>query len=70
MSIIYKQLCNLHNLAMTDIYDIAKECDEILGRVTVSEYAKITCIPERTVYDQIKKGKIKTLNGLPCINYK
>ena len=65
-----QQITNLHKLAIDDIYAIAKECDEILGRVSVADYAKITCMPLRTVYDRIKKGKIETLCGLPCVNYK
>lgn len=55
---------------MDDVQELAVECDEILGRVTISEYSKITGIPNRTVYDRIKRGKIKTVNGMPCINLK
>ena len=65
-----QQITNLHKLAIEDIYAIAKECDEILGRMSVAEYAEVMNMPIRTVYDRIKKRKIKTLNGLPCINYK
>jgi len=64
------KLNRMHKLPIEDVYDIAKECDEVLGRVSIDEYSKITGIPKRTVYDRIKKGKIKTLSGMPCINLK
>ena len=64
-----KKLNNIHKLPIEDVYEIAKECDEALGRVSVAEYAKIMGIPMRTVYDRIKKGKIKTLSGMPCVNF-
>lgn len=65
-----RKLNNIHKLPIEDVYEIAKECDEALGRVSVAEYAKIMGIPMRTVYDRIKKGKIKTISGMPCINFK
>ena len=64
-----QQITNLHKLAIEDIYAIALECIERLGAVSVAEYSKATGIPVRTVYDRIKKGKIKALLGLPCLNY-
>lgn len=70
MPLTEQQITNLHKLAINDVQEIATECDEILGRVTISEYSKITGIPNRTVYDRIKRGKIKTVNGMPCINLK
>ena len=63
------QITNLHKLAIEDIYVIAEECIERLGVVSVAEYAKITGTPVRTVFDRIKKGRIKTFMGLPCLNY-
>jgi hypothetical protein len=65
-----RKLNNIHKLPLNDVFEIAKECDEALGRVSIDEYSKATGIPIRTVYDHIKKGKIRTLSGMPCINLK
>jgi hypothetical protein len=50
----------LENRSDDDIQEILQELAEHKGIVTKSEYSKILCIPERTVYAEIESGKIKT----------
>lgn len=55
-----------------DIQDILADICETKGIVSAIEYSKILCIPERSVYDGIKSGKIKTFTFIdrkfPYIN--
>ena len=43
-----------------ELQEILAEICEYKGIVTKSEYSKILCIPERTVYAEIESSKILT----------
>jgi len=52
--------------------DVMRDCAEITGLTSKSEYSKVLDVPIRTVQDGCKKGNIASLdiNGdkFPCVN--
>lgn len=57
-----KQIENLSKLDTDTLIQIMHECAETLGLVTVDEYCKIIGTKRRTAYDNIQKGRIKSIN--------
>ena len=60
MKLTTAQMRNIENLPKEVQLEILHVCAEKLGLISPSEYASAHQMPKRTVYDQIKGGKIKT----------
>jgi len=67
-------IAQLSNLSSEELLEVAQECNEILGVVSVKDCIEILCDNRRTIYDRLKKNKIKYLEisniKFPCINFK
>ena len=61
MKLTQKQKDNIRDLDCEIIEEIMHECAENLGLVTVAQYNDLFKVPKRTIYDQIKANKIKSL---------
>lgn len=60
MALQEKAINWLENRTHDEIQEILQEIAEIKGVVSVAEYSEIMQIPERTVYEGIKTGRIKS----------
>ena len=61
MKLTDKEITAINKLDTQKCIEILHECAERLGLVTVEEYSKIMSSNKRTVYDHIKKGKLKNI---------
>ena len=61
MKLTDNEKANIQKLDTEKCIEILHECAERLGLVTVDEYSKIMCTNKRTIYDHIKKGKLKNI---------
>lgn len=66
------QIRNIHALDIDTVIAIMHECAERAGAMFVDEYCAVMGTSRRTVYQQLKQGKIKHLqigcHKIPCIN--
>lgn len=74
MSELYKNaiIAQLRNLTHDEVIEIAQECNEILGLVSVSDYCNINMEKRRNVYYKIVRKKLKHIEisrqKFICIN--
>jgi len=72
MGLTEKQRNNIYHLNFNTQLEIMHECAEALGLVDIKTCEKIRGLSRRTIYDKIKKNKLKTFNigihKFPCIN--